>query len=193
MIAPHAPPGGAVNPWKPAPARPLEMTAVTPTQTRMFAALESAAQRWAIPPALLRALAQAESGLDPNAMRFEPIFLTRYVPDDPERFGACSRETERTARATSWGLLQIMGQVAREQGCKASFLSVLTDPAQGCDAGARHLARLRDRHLKAHGWAGVVSAYNAGSPRRPTGGAYGNQPYVERVLALAGPLPQAVA
>ena len=39
-----------------------------------------------------------------------------------DRFGSTSYRTERKDRATSWGLCQVMGQVARELGCKVRSL-----------------------------------------------------------------------
>ncbi|MGA8268053.1 MAG: lytic transglycosylase domain-containing protein, partial [Candidatus Acidiferrales bacterium] len=43
--------------------------------------------------------------------------------------------TEAYSRAISWGLMQVMGQTARERGFAGKFLSELCDPATGLDAG----------------------------------------------------------
>jgi soluble lytic murein transglycosylase-like protein len=144
------------------------------------------AAKYQIPAKLVGAIVQTESSGNTWAQRFEPAFLERYVPTAPERFGACSRDTERTQRATSFGLMQIMGQVARELGCTLPFLTQLCEPEIGLDYGCRQLARLRDRHLAKFGWEGVVAAYNAGSPRRDAQGIWENQVYVDKVRAAGG-------
>lgn len=156
-----------------------------PLPANLISVIELAAATHKIPAALVKAVVQAESGGNTFAIRYEPGFLRRYVPVDAATFGA-SLETERQARATSWGLMQVMGQVARELGCREPFLSVLCDPVTGLEYGCRLLARLRDRYLAAYGWEGVVSAYNQGSPRKDESGEYVNQGYVMKVMKYAG-------
>lgn len=84
------------------------------------------------------------------ALRYEPAFYSKYVGDrgrtdllghvPPEMI--CSLETEKRARAFSYGLLQIMGQVARENGFKGDYLTELCDPAINLAIGCAHLRRL---------------------------------------------------
>lgn len=139
-----------------------------------------------IPEQILAALIQVESGGNQYAMRYEPAFFKRYVEGKPvQAFGACSLETERTARATSWGPLQIMGAVARELGYQKPFLSQLCGP-DGLAMGVLYLQKLAAKFLDSHGWAGVVSAYNAGP-----GGIGSNPSYIAKVLqALGGKWPE---
>ncbi|ROO28233.1 transglycosylase SLT domain-containing protein [Salinisphaera orenii] len=75
-----------------------------------------------------------------------------------------SADTEWNQQKTSWGPMQIMGAVAREHGYDGP-LPRLCDPLIGIDYGCRHLARLRDRFIDRHGWAGVLDAYNDGTAR----------------------------
>lgn len=145
-------------------------------------AITAAAIQHDIPAALLRAIVHIESSGNPFALRYEPAFLATYIDKDVPCYGA-SLQTERIARATSWGLMQVMGQVARELGCTDPFLSVLCHPATGIEYGCKQLARLKKRHYAAHGWPGVIAAYNAGSPRI-NGAAYVNQAYVDKVTAV---------
>lgn len=140
-----------------------------------------AASEHGLPVWVVRAIVQVESGGIPWAYRFEPDFLRRYVEDKPKRYGAISIESERIGRATSWGLMQIMGQVARERGCEYPYLSALCIPRVGLEYGCRQLAFLRDRYLARWGWDGVIAAYNAGSPRVLPSGRYVNQEYVDKV------------
>lgn len=155
--------------------------------------VESAARAHGLPPELAGAVVRVESGANPLAFRFEPGFFNRYVLRNASLRAKppCSLETERQARAMSWGLMQVMGETARELGFDGPFLSALTDPATGLDYGCRLLARLKARYLKDHGWPGVAAAYNAGSVRFAPRGSFVNQAYVDAVAkALQGRWPK---
>lgn len=155
--------------------------------------MDNTADRWNLPREIVAAVAKVESGGDTWAFRFEPAFHARYVAPK-KASGArppCSDASERQALATSWGLMQVMGATARGLGYAGPFLSALADPALGLDYGCKLLASLRDRHLAAHGWPGVVAAYNAGSVRVADSGAFVNQSYVDKIArALGGKWPQ---
>ncbi|MBK8184877.1 MAG: transglycosylase SLT domain-containing protein [Candidatus Competibacteraceae bacterium] len=160
------------------------MLTITPEITALTV---EAASRYNLPTALVLAIIQAESGGDPWAIRYEPAFFKRYI--EGARivvFGAVSHDTERMARATSWGLMQVMGQVARERGFQGAFLSSLCDPAMGIKWGCHHLDSLRIRFFDKYGWPGVVAAFNAGSPRKNKAGLYVNQVYVDKIGLFGG-------
>ena len=94
------------------------------------------ARKDGLDPALVCAVIEQESGWNPWAVRYEPAFYHRYVlgsltDEQVVRLGA----TETRARAFSWGLMQVMGQVAREHGFQGRFLSELCDPETGLNAG----------------------------------------------------------
>lgn len=80
------------------------------------------------------AVVEQESAWDAHAIRYEPGFRARYVA--PLELSP----TEEIARSISRGLLQVMGQVAREQGFQGHFLSALCDPAAGLAIGSAVLA-----------------------------------------------------
>jgi soluble lytic murein transglycosylase-like protein len=84
--------------------------------------------------ALVCAVVEQESAWDAHAIRYEPGFRARYVAplDLPP--------TEEIARSISWGLMQVMGQVAREHGFQRPFLSALCDPSAGLTFGCIVLA-----------------------------------------------------
>jgi soluble lytic murein transglycosylase-like protein len=148
--------------------------------------IEAAAKQYGIPVRLVAAIVMQESGGNAWAMRYEPGFFERYVRGaNVKTFGAVSKPTEGSARATSWGLMQVMGETARCLGCTLPFLSALCEAETGLKWGCTLLMRLKSRHLPSLGWAGVVAAYNAGSPRT-IGGKYVNQQYVDDVLAKCG-------
>src|SRR5580698_9222850 len=67
-------------------------------------------------------------------MRYEGAFRARYVAP----LGL--PPTEEIARSISWGLMQVMGQVAREHGFTELFLSSLCEPATGISVGCVVLA-----------------------------------------------------
>jgi transglycosylase-like protein with SLT domain len=100
----------------------------------MLALARDAAVRHSIEAALVCALIEQESSWDTNAMRYEGAFRARYVAP----LGL--PPTEEIARSISWGLMQVMGQVAREHGFEARFLSELCSAATGVDVGCAVLA-----------------------------------------------------
>ena len=89
-------------------------------------------------PALVCAVIEQESAWNPWAVRYEPAFLSRYVA--PLYKGGKLSATEAYTRAMSWGLMQVIGQVARESGFEETSLAELCDPATGIDWGCRILA-----------------------------------------------------
>lgn len=116
-------------------------------------------------PALICAIIEQESGFDPWAIRYEPAFYTRYV----EPITGLSA-TEAHGRAFSWGLLQCMGQTAREVGYKGPFpqlCSPETGIVIGCQVFSGKLARAQGSIHQA------LLFWNGGS----------NQVYPDQVMA----------
>ena len=93
-------------------------------------------------PALVCAVVEQESSWNPWAMRYEPAFFAKYVASLYTNNKVSA--TEAYARGFSWGLMQVMGQVARENGFTEAFLSALCDPANGIEIGCRVLKRKLD-------------------------------------------------
>lgn len=83
---------------------------------------------------LVCAVVEQESSWEPWSIRFEPRFKARYV--DPLNLS----DTEATARSFSWGLMQLMGEVARELGYR-DHLAKLCDPATGLEWGCQLLVK----------------------------------------------------
>src|SRR5665213_3230992 len=77
-------------------------------------------------PALVCAVIEQESAWNPWAVRYEPGFLSRYVA--PLYTAGKLSAMEAYTRSMSWGLMQVMGQVAREFGFKEASLVELCDP-----------------------------------------------------------------
>jgi len=120
-------------------------------------------------PALICAIIEQESNWKPWAIRYEPDFYLRYVLPNIPKEKICA--TEAHARAISWGLMQVMGEVAREAGFKGDSLAELCEPEAGvgigCKVFAEKLARTNGDTRTA------LQQWNGG----------GNQMYAEEVLA----------
>lgn len=103
------------------------------------------AAKYAIDPALLCAVVHHESSWNTWASRYEPMFYDKYITPLIDK-GEVHTATEANARATSYGLLQIMGQVARERGFAGKFLTELCDPEVCLEYGCRKLKMALDHH-----------------------------------------------
>jgi soluble lytic murein transglycosylase-like protein len=126
--------------------------------------IEAAARRHRLPVQLVLAMVRHESvGGVTHAVRYEPGFYDRYIKGKTPNFrpSHCSWDTERIGRATSWGLVQIMGETARCQGFRGWFPELCV-PEVGLEWGCLYLRRLADRYLSDGGWQVVCRAYNGG-------------------------------
>jgi len=128
-----------------------------PSQLVLLAKRAAAAQ--ALDPALVCAVIEQESAWNPWAIRYEPRFFAKYVASlyTNNKISA----SEAYARGFSWGLMQVMGQVARETGFDALFLSALCDPEQGLALGCKVLRRKFD--AAAGDTTRALLAWNGGS------------------------------
>jgi soluble lytic murein transglycosylase-like protein len=100
----------------------------------IVAMARSIASAHGLDPALVCAVVEQESAWDAHAIRYEPAFRARYVA--PLQLPP----TEEIARSITWGLMQVMGQVAREHGFQRPFLSALCDSSAGLTFGCIVLA-----------------------------------------------------
>lgn len=126
------------------------------------------AARHGLDPLMVAAIVQQESAWQPWAIRYEPGYRWLWPSaDNPYQPKGVSKDTEAIQQKTSWGLMQVMGAVAREHGYRLPFLGGLLQPAMGLEFGCLHLSWLRRRFPKLED---LVSAYNAGRPRLGPGG-----------------------
>jgi soluble lytic murein transglycosylase-like protein len=118
---------------------------LSPVPLELIALARRIAAAHALDPALVCAVIEQESAWNPWAVRYEPGFLSRYVA--PLYTAGKLSATEAYTRAMSWGLMQVMGQLARESGFAGDSLPALCDPATsvelGCAILAKRLARSR--------------------------------------------------
>ena len=137
------------------------------TLLQLQGAARVAAEAHGLDPALVQAVCHHESANWKQwAVRYEPGFYEKYV----KKIVGIS-ETEKTMRSTSFGVMQVMGQVAREFGFAGDYLTELLDPVVGLEYGCKKLARCMDRansDVRA-----ALLMYNGG----------GDKSYPDRVLA----------
>lgn len=161
--------------------------------------IASFAGKHGLPVALVAAIVQTESSGEAWAWNPEPQYryfwdVKRFKPfralssaeianERPPADFQClagDRDQEWWAQQASWGLMQVMGAVAREHGYREPYLPMLCRPEDGLDNGCKHLASLKRRFFAAWGWDGVIASYNAGSVRHERG-QFVNQEYVVKV------------
>jgi hypothetical protein len=142
--------------------------------------IEAAALAQGLDPLLVTAMVQVESGYQPTAWNPEPHYryfwnvrdsapfralvpgeVTRKYPPADFPCLAGDPDQEWWAQQASWGLLQVMGAVARERGCREPYLPALCDDITlNLEIGCAHLRYL---FARAHGEVDkAVGAYNAG-------------------------------
>lgn len=109
-----------------------------------------AAKTHQLNPLLIAAVIHQESGGRAYAMRKEEGFYQKYIKPKRTRDELLgyvppqervTLETERGLRAFSFGLMQIMGQTAREAGFASDDLAELLIPSNNIAVGCRILRR----------------------------------------------------
>ena len=144
----------------------------------MIAMAQAAAAAHKLPPEVVCAIAERESTWNPWSIRYEPAFFNKYViplytkalsnpkPEDQMSI------TEAKARSFSWGLMQLMGEDARELGFTGDLAS-LCDPETGLEYGCVAFAR----KLAVNGGdvGRALEAYNGGA----------NPNYAAEVMTIA--------
>ena len=140
-----------------------------PFPVQLISLARRAAAAQSLDPALVCAVVEQESAWNPWAIRYEPLFFAKYVA--PLYTNNKISASEAYARGFSWGLMQVMGQVAREFAFDAPFLSALCDPEQGLALGCKVLRKKFDN--AAGDATRALLAWNGG----------GNPAYAAQVLA----------
>ena len=142
------------------------------------ASVSRAANKYGFSYKLITAVVVVESGGNTFANRYEPNWRWFLRPSYWAWRLSITDKTELMNQATSFGLMQVMGAVAREHGFEGDLLR-LTIPEVGLDYGCRHLKKMYDRYKTIDC---ALAAYNAGSPRVNRNGDFVNQKYVSAVL-----------
>lgn len=164
--------------------------------------VRDAAMRHNLRVELLLGVVEKESGFNPWAWNPEPRY--RYLWDvkrgqpfrkltvfesaseiPPEDFPCLAGDPDQEfwGQQASWGLMQVMGAVARELGFEGKYLTELSDPYTCIEFGS-----LKLRHLLT--WADgderhALAAYNGGPGNNPLDGVLKNAAYADDVLRRA--------
>ena len=144
---------------------------------KILAMIVQAGESRGLEPALVYAVCRQESALSPLAVRFEPHYRWLWKPKEVKP-RTCSLDTERALQKMSFGLMQVMGAVFREYGYQGWLTEVIVRPDLQLDFGCKHLAN----KIRKYGPDRGILAYNSGSPRKNSAGAYINQYYLDNVM-----------
>lgn len=147
----------------------------------------SIATKFSLDHRLVLAIIQQESGGQSFACRFEPQYKWLYNVNSLAKSVGCTVNTMTVMQMTSWGLMQVMGAVAYEDGFNPrQYVSQLVLPHIGIEYGCRRLEKLWKKYNTINE---VISAYNAGSLNYDNSGKYNNQNYVDSVLGYMVQVP----
>src|SRR5712691_11433692 len=125
--------------------KPIAETSAEITRRVLMDIVRGKAQQHGVDPALACAVAEQESEWNPWAFRFEASFYRQYVAPLYTAEKLKADLTEMQARATSWGLFQVMGQVAREHDFAGRYLTELCQPDVGAEYGCLVLRQKLER------------------------------------------------
>lgn len=128
---------------------------------------------------LVIAIIEVESAFDHLAIRYESHYKWLFKPEEYAVKCRISKDTEEVMQKCSFGLMQVMGAVARELGHERSLLELL-QPEISIKYGCLKISELMMRYMSE---ADVISAYNQGSPAKRDG-KYVNQVYVDKVQKI---------
>lgn len=132
-----------------------------------------------VDPALATSITMVESLAcwPSKCSRFEPGWRYLLTPEVFAVLNTITVETEIKEQMTSWGPMHVMGSVARELGFRDP-LPLLFQPETGIRYGCLKLQRIEKIFESEDA---VISAYNAGTPRKLVNGFWANQDYVDAV------------
>lgn len=131
---------------------------------------------YGLDPDLIQSIVQIESDFNPWVYRFEPKWVLYHNPVNYAKKLGITLDTEKNSQAISFGLMQVMGAVARELGFDEELIK-LCDPELAIQYGCLKLIDLKKRYTNEQD---IISAYNAGSAYK-INGKYKNQEYVDEV------------
>lgn len=119
-------------------------------------------------PAVIKAMCAVESSWNTYAVRYEPKWKWTFNIQIFSKKVSTTEETEKVLQSCSWGLLQVMGTVARELGYTMDFPK-LCNPELGLTYGCLKLKQCITKHINL---PDALAAYNAGKPGTTAGIKY---------------------
>lgn len=140
--------------------------------------VKQASLSYVIDASWIRAIIAQESSWNQYAIRYEPTYTYLYKPSDFSKKLNISLATETVCQELSWGLGQIMGAVARQQGHDGP-MGELFQP----ETNIKHIC-LTLHHLKnlSPNIDDIFAMYNGGpSAIHLVNSKYKNQAYVDSI------------
>jgi soluble lytic murein transglycosylase-like protein len=141
--------------------------------------IQASAKEFSISPILIASVIQVESAGNTHACRYEPRW--KHYPSSNEistlsRTWGASFDTVKVLMSTSWGLCQVIGTVALENGYQ-DWSNKLCIPEIGIHYGAKILKKKQERYGSDP--CKIYASFNAGSVRMTDGGMFINQKNVD--------------
>lgn len=137
-----------------------------------------AAAKNQINPDLVAAIVHVESSYNSDAVRYESHYKWLYKPDEFATQLGISVATESELQKFSYGLMQCMGAVARENGFTGPLFR-LCRPDLGLEYGCLHFAKYFRRY---NDLRRTLAAYNGGPGAINSDGTFKNPTYVDKVM-----------
>jgi soluble lytic murein transglycosylase-like protein len=152
----------------------ISLSQVAQSKESLIDLIKVAAKEHNLEWTLVAAVVEQESNYNPVAVRYEPGFYSAYVASKPLNGMApvdgIALAYERSCRAISFGLMQLMGNTARELGLETPTVFSLLDPMTNLLYGCKLLRRLLNKTN--NDVRAALLKYNGG----------GNRLYPEQVL-----------
>lgn len=146
-------------------------------QTKVREAVLQLAPIFNVDPNVVLAICKIESNLMPDKTRYEDHWKYFHEVDFYAKSLGITVRTELELQKFSWGPMQIMGSVAREEGFEED-LPNLVEPTKALAVSLKKFNKLMGKYRNL---LDVVSAWNQGSPRKDSAhGHYFNQGYVDK-------------
>lgn len=182
----------AVSRWRPIVLQRAKQHGLRPIVVAAIVARESSGNPWAYNP---EPAYEHLWDLRDNAPYRRLTGTERRAAGPPVGFPSPSgadADAEFWGQRASWGLMQVMGAVAREVGFSDPFLTKLCDPEHGIEFGCRALAMFGARMMKlgSHSEDAMVAAYNGGF-KGNLNAPYRSQAYLSRVRSAEAALEDA--
>jgi soluble lytic murein transglycosylase-like protein len=141
--------------------------------------VDDVTEKYDLDESWIKAIITQESQWKPWAIRYEPNYVWTYKPELFSKNPLISYATELASQKMSWGLGQIMGALAREQG-HTGFIAELIKP----EINIKHIClRLVDLKKYSNEAPDIFAMYNGGPGARiKINSRYRNESYVNAVM-----------
>lgn len=136
--------------------------------TKLEAMATSIAKIYGLNAQVICAQITVESAWNIYATRYEPTWKWLVDTTLCAKKAQTSEATEKVLQSCSWGLMQVMGSVARELGYEGP-IPKLCDPEMGITYGCKKLRACLTIHSNL---PDALASYNAGNPNYQAGKNY---------------------